>query len=257
MKTLSPLLLHRAPRGLRTPLVVRTPFAVRTPAALLLALVLAAVSGCATAGTTVPLAPPAPVSVLLSPEVLDVPPPPVFKVLFETTAGDFIVEVEEAWSPLGARRFYNLVAAGYYDGVRFFRVVPGFVAQFGIHPDPEVSAAWRGARIDDDSVSMSNVRGTLSFATSGPETRTVQLFVNLVDNGRLDASGFSPFGRVTGGMDAVDRIYGGYGEGAPRGNGPNQGRIQSEGEAYLEAEFPLLDKIIRAVILPLPAEAGH
>lgn len=232
----------------------------RTPKFILAlaALVLLTAAGCAPARSVAPAAsPPAPVSILLSPEVLDLDPPAVYKALFETTAGDFVVEVHEEWSPLGARRFYNLVRAGYYDGVRFFRVVPGFVAQFGIHPDPAVSAAWRGARIPDDSVSLSNVRGTLSFATSGPETRTVQLFVNLVDNGRLDASGFSPFGRVSGGMDAVDRIYGGYGEGAPRGNGPNQGQIQSEGETYLAAEFPLLDQIIRAVILPLPAEGGR
>jgi peptidyl-prolyl cis-trans isomerase A (cyclophilin A) len=212
-----------------------------------------AIQGCAPGRSAAPpVAPPGPTSILLSPEVLDLDPPPVFKALFETTAGDFIVEVDTDWAPLGARRFYNLVQAGYYDGVRFFRVVPGFVAQFGIHPDPQVSEAWRGARIADDSVSLSNLRGTLSFATSGPETRTVQLFINLVDNVRLDASGFSPFGRITGGMDAVDRIHGGYGEGAPRGNGPSQGRIQSEGEAYLSAEFPLLDQIIRAVILPLP-----
>jgi peptidyl-prolyl cis-trans isomerase A (cyclophilin A) len=175
--------------------------------------------------------------------------PDSFKVLFETTAGDFMVEVERSRAPLGADRFYNLVRHGYYDGVRFFRVVPGFVVQFGLHGDPEVTNAWRDARIPDDSVSTSNRRGSITFATSGPDTRTVQVFINLADNTRLDAQGFAPFGVVTGGMDAVDRLHSGYGEGAPRGRGPDQAQIRQEGEAYLAREFPELDRVIRTRII--------
>ncbi len=221
---------------------------LRLTVPLLLAL---AVGGCA-GGPAGPATPAPPANPLLHPEseAMDAPVPGPFKVLFETTAGDFVLEVEPELAPLGARRFYNLVRHGYYDGVRFFRVLPGFVAQFGLHPDPEVGAAWRGQRIADDSVAASNERGTVSYAMAGPDTRTVQLFINLVDNTRLDASGFAPFGRVTGGMDTVERLYGGYGEGAPRGSGPEQGRITAEGEAYLAAEFPLLDRILRARILP-------
>jgi peptidyl-prolyl cis-trans isomerase A (cyclophilin A) len=175
--------------------------------------------------------------------------PDSFKVLFETTAGDFMVEVERSWAPLGADRFYNLVRHGYYDGVRFFRVVPGFVVQFGLHGDPQVTNAWRDARIPDDSVSASNRRGTITFAMGGPDTRTVQVFINLADNTRLDAQGFAPFGVVTGGMDAVDRLHAGYGEGAPRGRGPDQAQIREEGEAYLAREFPELDRVLRTRIL--------
>lgn len=178
--------------------------------------------------------------------------PALFKVLFETTAGDIVVEVERGLAPLGADRFHNLARAGYFDGVRFFRVVPGFVVQFGLSGDPEVSAAWRNARLEDDPVVGANVRGTLSYAMAGPGTRTVQVFINLGDNRRLDDQGFAPFGRVSGGMDVVDRLFGGYGDGAPRGQGPDQGRIQQEGERYLAASFPQLDQIIRARILEVP-----
>ncbi len=175
--------------------------------------------------------------------------PERFKVLVETTAGDFIVEVDRELAPRGADRFYNLVRHGYYEGVRFFRVVPGFVVQFGIHPDPAVAGAWREAAIPDDPVRASNRRGFVTFATSGPDTRTVQVFINLVDNVRLDAMGFAPFGRVTGGMDAVERFYAGYGEGPPRGQGPEQPRMQAEGDAYPEAEFPRLDRVLRTRII--------
>jgi peptidyl-prolyl cis-trans isomerase A (cyclophilin A) len=175
--------------------------------------------------------------------------PDTFKVLFETTAGDFVVEVVREWAPLGADRFYNLVRNDYYNTVRFFRVVPGFVVQFGLHGIPPISAAWREARIPDDSVRASNQRGFVTFATSGPETRTVQVFINLVDNTRLDAQGFAPFGRVTGGMDTVESLYAGYGDAPPRGQGPEQGRIQSEGNFYLQNEFPQLDHIVRARII--------
>jgi peptidyl-prolyl cis-trans isomerase A (cyclophilin A) len=176
--------------------------------------------------------------------------PDTFKVLFETTEGDVVIQVYREWAPLGADRFYNLVRHGYYNHVRFFRNIAGFMAQFGIHGDPQVSNVWRMARFPDDSVRTSNVRGTISFASAGPNTRTVQVFINHADNTRLDPLGFAPFGRVTGGMDVVDNLYSGYGEGAPQGEGPLQDRIQAEGNEYLQAEFPLLDFIISARLIP-------
>ncbi len=187
---------------------------------------------------------------LLTPDALTATAPDVFQARFETTKGDFVVEVRRDWSPNGADRFYNLVANGFYDDVRFFRVIAGFMAQFGIHGDPDVAAAWRGARITDDSVTMSNTRGFVSYAMSSqPNTRTTQIFINFGDNSRLDESGFSPFGQVVEGMEVVDRIYSGYGEGAPGGNGPRQGQIQSLGNAYLNDEFPMLDHVVRATIV--------
>ncbi len=176
--------------------------------------------------------------------------PDTFKAKFETTKGSFTVEVTRSLAPNGADRFYNLVKSGYFKDIEFFRVIPGFMAQFGVHGDPAVSAAWRPARIPDDAVKGSNARGALTFATAGPGTRTTQLFINLVDNSRLDGMGFSPFGKIIEGMDVVDKLNGEYGEGAPRGSGPNQGRIQTEGNAYLKKEFPNLDSIKSAVVLP-------
>jgi len=172
-----------------------------------------------------------------------------FRVHVETSAGDFVVEVQRDWAPRGADRFYNLARSGYFDGVRFFRVLPGFVAQFGIHGDPQVSAAWREQAIRDDPVRHSNGRATISFATAGPNTRTTQLFINFRDNDRLDGMGFAPIGRVVAGMDVVDRLYGGYGEGAPAGSGPLQDRIQAEGNTYLEREFSRLDYVKRATVM--------
>jgi peptidyl-prolyl cis-trans isomerase A (cyclophilin A) len=153
------------------------------------------------------------------------------------------VEVTRAWAPLGADRLYNLVRHGFYDGARFFRVVPGFVVQFGLPGDPALGARWRMASIPDDPVLQHNTRGTLTFATAGPATRTTQLFINLGDNARLDAMGFSPLGRVVEGMDVVDRIYAAYGE------QPDQGMIQMRGNAYLAAQFPRLDSIAHATIV--------
>ncbi len=175
--------------------------------------------------------------------------PATFRARFETSAGAFVIEVKRDWAPQGADRFYNLVKSGYYDGVRFFRVISGFMAQFGIHGDPQVSAAWRERRIPDDPVRQSNARGMVTFATAGPNTRTTQVFINFRDNGMLDGQGFAPFGRVVEGMEVVDRLYAGYGEGAPGGAGPDQGRIQAEGNAYLERDFPKLDYIKRATIV--------
>jgi peptidyl-prolyl cis-trans isomerase A (cyclophilin A) len=174
--------------------------------------------------------------------------PSTFKANFDTSQGTFVIEVTRAWAPNGADRFYNLVKNGFYDDVRFFRVIPNFMAQFGIHGTPSVAAAWRNAQIKDDPVKESNRRGYVTFATAGPNTRTTQLFINFGDNGALDKQGFAPFGRVTSGMDIVDKIYSGYGEGAPRGKGPEQGRVQSEGNAYLTKDFPRLDYIKSATI---------
>jgi peptidyl-prolyl cis-trans isomerase A (cyclophilin A) len=176
--------------------------------------------------------------------------PAVFRARFETSEGNFVIEVHRDWAPQGADRFYNLVRAGYYDGVRFFRVISGFMAQFGIHGDPAVSAQWRARRITDDPVRQSNVRGAVSYAMAGPNTRTTQLFINFGDNSRLDGSGFSPFGQVVEGMEVVDRLYAVYGEGAPNGRGPDQSRIQAEGNAYLERDFAELDYVRKVTLLP-------
>lgn len=176
--------------------------------------------------------------------------PESFKAKFTTTKGAFTIEVTRSLSPNGADRFYNLVKSGYFQDVAFFRVIPGFMGQFGIHGDPKVSAAWRGARIQDDPVKASNKRGYVSFAMAGPNTRTTQFFINLVDNTNLDSMGFSPFGKVVEGQDVVDKINGEYGEGAPRGRGPNQGLIQEKGNEYLKASFPNLDYIKSAALVP-------
>ncbi len=175
--------------------------------------------------------------------------PDVFRARFETSKGDFVVEVTRAWSPAGADRFYNLVSHGYLDGVRFFRVIEGFMAQFGINGDPALAALLREDNILDDPVVESNTRGKITFAkTSQPNSRSTQIFINLVPNTNLDALGFSPFGEIVEGMEVVDQLYSGYGEGAPGGMGPNQGRVQAEGNAYLNAEFPNLDYVERASI---------
>ena len=182
--------------------------------------------------------------------------PETFKAQFDTTKGNFTIEVTRSLATNGADRFYNLVRSGYFTDVAFFRVIPGFMCQFGIHGDPRVSAKWREATIPDDPVKGSNTRGTITFATAGPNTRTTQLFINYGDNSRLDGDGFAPFGKVSAGMDVVDKINGEYGEGAPGGRGPDQGRIQMEGNAYLKKDFPNLDYIKSATIVSagLPAK---
>jgi len=185
-----------------------------------------------------------------NPAKLTAKAPETFKAKFETTKGNFTIEVTRSLAPNGADRFYNLVKSGYFKDLAFFRVVPGFMCQFGIHGDPKVSAAWRPAQIPDDPVKASNTRGAITFATAGPNTRTTQLFINFGNNANLDNMGFSPFGKVTEGMDVVDKNNGEYGEGAPQGRGPAQGRIQSEGNAYLKKDFPNLDYIKSAAVLP-------
>ncbi|HLF93403.1 MAG TPA: peptidylprolyl isomerase [Planctomycetota bacterium] len=170
--------------------------------------------------------------------------PGEYRVRLETTKGDVTLRVVRAWAPLGADRFRELVSSGFYDGARFFRVVPNFVVQFGIAGDPAVTKKWDKTEIKDDPVVQSNTRGRLTFATSGPDTRTTQLFISHKDNGRLDKMGFSPFGEVVEGMSVVESIYSGDGE------KPDQERIEKEGNAYLQRDFPKLDFIKTARILP-------
>jgi peptidyl-prolyl cis-trans isomerase A (cyclophilin A) len=187
---------------------------------------------------------------LTNPGALTEKAPATYKARLDTSKGPITITVHRDWAPNGADRFYNLVKAGFYDDVRFFRVIPNFMAQFGIHGNPEVMKAWRPATLKDDPVKGSNTRGMVTFATAGPNTRTTQLFINFKDNSSLDKQGFAPFGEVTTGMDVVDKIYDGYGEGAPRGKGPEQGRIQNEGNAYLTKDFPRMDYIKSATIVP-------
>jgi peptidyl-prolyl cis-trans isomerase A (cyclophilin A) len=203
-----------------------------------------------------PAAPRAYPAALLKPETLTTKAPEEFHVRFVSSKGPFTVKVTRAWAPNGADRFYNLVRNRFYDGASFFRVVQGFVVQFGLSAHPEVSKAWREARIQDDPVVQSNKKGFLTYAMAGPNTRTTQLFINLVDNTRLDPMGFAPFGEVTSGMEIVEQLYSGYGDGAPRGNGPQQGMIQERGREYLAKDFPLLDSIRTARIVPPMARSG-
>ena len=184
----------------------------------------------------------------MNPESMTETAPDTFQARFETSKGSFVIEVSRSWAPFGADRFYQLVKSGYFDQCRFFRVISGFMVQFGIHGDPKTGSVWRNARIQDDPVLQSNKRATITFATAGPNTRTTQVFINFADNGFLDRQGFSPFGRVIEGMEVVDSLHAGYGEGAPQGKGPSQGRIQSEGNAYLEKSFPALDYVVSAVV---------
>jgi peptidyl-prolyl cis-trans isomerase A (cyclophilin A) len=184
---------------------------------------------------------------LNSPAMLTEAAPATFKASFVTSQGTFVVTVHKDWAPKGADRFYNLVKSGYFDDIRFFRVIPNFMAQFGIHGTPSVSAAWTSARITDDPVKQSNKRGFVTFATAGPNTRTTQLFVNFGDNASLDKQGFSPFGEVTSGMDVVDKLFSGYGEIYQRKDFELP-RFMSEGNAYMNKAFPKMDYVKTATI---------
>jgi peptidyl-prolyl cis-trans isomerase A (cyclophilin A) len=186
---------------------------------------------------------------LLNPASLNEKAPEVYKVKLVTTKGNIVIQVTRAWAPLGADRFYNLVKNGFFTDASFFRVIAGFMAQFGINAKPTINAVWQAATIQDDPVKQSNKRGYVSFATAGANTRTTQLFINYGDNGQLDGQGFSPFGQVVEGMEVVDKLYNEYGEGAPGGNGPDQGRVQAEGKPYLDKNFPKLDSIKIASIM--------
>jgi peptidyl-prolyl cis-trans isomerase A (cyclophilin A) len=187
---------------------------------------------------------------LSNPAALSEKAPAEYKAKFDTSKGVFVVEVHRDWAPNGADRFYNLVKNGFYNDARFFRVISGFMVQFGINGDPKISAVWRQANIKDDAVTQSNLGGTITFATAGPNTRTTQVFINFGDNAGLDGQGFSPFGKIVSGMEVVDALFSGYGEGAPRGDGPDQGLVQQRGNAYLEKSFPKLDFIRTATIEP-------
>ncbi len=180
---------------------------------------------------------------LRDPSSLSEQAPDVFKARFQTTRGDFVVEVHREWAPLGADRFYNLVKNGFFDDTGFFRVVPNFVVQFGLSGSAEVNGVWRQARIKDDPVKQSNLEGYVTFATAGPNTRTTQVFISLRDNTRLDGMGFAPFGKVVEGMDVVRQITARYGE------QPRQDLITQQGNAYLKGEFPELDFTTRATIV--------
>ena len=185
---------------------------------------------------------------LEAPALLDEQAPATYKAKFATSKGVFVIEVTRAWAPRGADRFYNLVKNGYFDDTRFFRVIKNFMVQFGINGDPKLNTKWRIARIQDDKVTQSNARGTITFATSGPNARTTQVFINFKDNKALDPLGFAPFGKVVSGMNVVDALNGEYGEGAPDGRGPDQARLQMEGNAYLTKDFPRMDYITKATI---------
>ncbi|MFZ3199930.1 MAG: peptidylprolyl isomerase [Candidatus Acidiferrales bacterium] len=194
---------------------------------------------------------------LLHPAMLHAKAPDAYEVKFTTTKGDFVVQVTRDWAPLGADRFYNLVKHGFFTNASFFRVVPGFVVQFGISADPKISAAWETAHIKDDPVRTSNKEGYVTFAMGGPNTRTTQVFINLRDNSSsLDSMGFAPFGQVTTGMDIVQQLYAGYGD-LPEmgGHGPSEDAITKGGKAYLDKNFPMLDSIKAATVIS-PASGG-
>src|SRR5882724_7150735 len=194
---------------------------------------------------------PAAAADLTQPAKLTEKAPDTFKVRFDTTKGAVTIEVTRSLAPNGADRFYNMVKAGFFKDVAFFRVVSGFMCQFGMSGDPKVSAAWNGANIQDDPVKGSNTRGAITFAMGGPNTRTTQLFINFGDNSRLDHMGFPPFGKVGEGMDVVEKINGEYGDMPQQGGrGPDPGHIAAEGNDYLKKNFPNLDYIKSATILP-------
>jgi peptidyl-prolyl cis-trans isomerase A (cyclophilin A) len=184
---------------------------------------------------------------LLRPSQFDETAPALFQAHLETTAGVFVIEVHRDWGPRGADRFYNLVRSGWYNGVRFHRVLDDFTAGWGIHDDPYVNFVWQKELLMDDPVIESNARGRVSFSRAGPNSRTTQVFVNLKDNTSLDDR-FIPFGEVVEGMDVVDRLYAGYGDGPPRGEGVYQAMALARGAEYFDAEFPELDRIERATI---------
>jgi peptidyl-prolyl cis-trans isomerase A (cyclophilin A) len=188
---------------------------------------------------------------LTNPANLTEKAPDTYQAKFETTKGNFVIQVRRAWAPNGADRFYNLVKNGYYDNCRFYRMVYGFMVQFGINGDPKLNSVWSQARIPDDPVKQSNRKGYVSFANAGPNTRTTQVFINFTDeNIQLDGMGFAPFGTVVKGTDIVEAFYGEYGDGPPLGKkGPEQNRIQAEGNAYLDKNFPKLDYIKVATII--------
>ncbi|MBI2795824.1 MAG: peptidylprolyl isomerase [Gemmatimonadetes bacterium] len=226
---------------------------MRRPAALSLLLVLAACTGGTTDKAGAAAAPDAGrVQRLVSPDAtLDSQAPDSFAITFATSKGEVEVVVRRAWAPKGADRLHWLASHGFFDGARFFRVLPGFVAQFGMSGIPAVDKAWDTRTIADDPVTHVNKRGAIVFATSGRNTRTTQLFINLANNANLDAMGFAPLGEVRRGMEAVDKLYSEYGEGAPYGSGPDQMILKRDGNRYLVAAYPRLDSIVSSAVRPL------
>ncbi|HEY2018413.1 MAG TPA: peptidylprolyl isomerase [Bryobacteraceae bacterium] len=178
----------------------------------------------------------------------DEPTPEVFKVNLDTSKGAIIVEIHRAWAPAGVDHFYTLVKTGFYNGDRFFRVVRNSIVQFGINGDPQLNRLWSTANLSDDPVKEKNVKGTLTYATTGANGRATQLFFNLRDNRPLDKQGFAPIGKVVTGMDVVESIYSSYGDWPPRGQGPDPAKIETQGNEYLQSHFPRLDYIKKATI---------
>jgi len=208
-----------------------------------LLVVAATMLGCNQTGY-IPVDPPVPTA-----DTTEVKDSESFQVKLETSKGIIVLEVHPEWAPKGAARFRELIDIGFYNECRFFRVIKGFMAQIGINGNPEVQAKWRSNQIMDDPVKKSNVRGYVSFATSGPNSRSTQFFINFGNNRSLDGQGFSPFAKVVEGMEVVDALYDGYGEGAPSGRGPDQSQMQYEGNKYLAERFPELDYIVKATII--------
>ena len=189
-------------------------------------------------------------SKLTDPSQLTETAPDLFRARFETSKGPFVIEVHRGWAPIGADRFYNLVKNGFYDGTRFFRVRPGFMAQFGLNGNPDIQRPWQMAFLRDDPVTQKNQRGFVTFTTEGrPQSRFTQIFINYADNSRLDADGFAPFGQVVSGMDVVDKLF------SPGEPQPDQRRILRDGNDYLQKEFPKLDFVKKATIVPAAAAA--
>jgi peptidyl-prolyl cis-trans isomerase A (cyclophilin A) len=175
--------------------------------------------------------------------------PEVFQVNLDTSKGPVVIEVHRAWAPIGADHFYNLVKTGFYDDSRFFRVVRNFVVQFGLNGDPKINRLWANANLPDDPVKEHNVKGTVTYAKLGANSRSTQLFINLKDNrSALDKEGFAPIGKVTSGMDVVEKLYDSYGDMPPRGQGPDPAKIETQGAEYLANRFPRLDYIKKATV---------
>ena len=219
----------------------------RAPFYLPLLLFLLPISGCGGGAPEEEAGPPP--NPLLQPRSFQETAPESYQVRLTTSKGNVLLGVTRDWAPLAADRFYNLVKAGYYDGMTFHRVLPGFVAEFGIHGDPWVNAAWRQALLADEPVRESNTRGRVTFSKNTPNSRTVQVFISLKDNLSLDDQGFSPFGEVLEGMEVVEALYSDYGDGPPRGEGVYQAMAIARGDEYLNEEFPLLDRIERAELI--------
>lgn len=215
------------------------------------ALILLLVTGSVMLAQAPPPAPAAaPAPNLMNPSTLKATAPDLYRVKFTTTHGDFVVEVHRAWAPIGADRFYNLVVNNFFTDAAFFRYVPNFIVQFGLPANPAIGRVWQTANIKDDPVKHGNTKGTLVFATAGPNTRTTQFFINFADNTPLDAQGFAAFGQVVSGMNIAEGLYSGYGE------KPDQGAITAQGKAYLDKNFPKIDSIKSTTIEEAPAAGG-